>query len=139
MALRKYSKHLPWALPTIDFLFDFVDMQWMFSHEPDLSEEVATRFQLPLLPGTLFFSPLPAILFNCGLAALVGTIGSLLVRLGVAPNSSGQAGRDKRRQGTVARVVACRLRCEEVSSPRWHRMWSTVAKKEKLREHTSFS
>jgi hypothetical protein len=49
--------------------------------------------------------------------------------LGVVPNSSGQAGRDKRRQGTVARVVACRLRCEEVSSPRWHRMWSTVAKK----------
>jgi hypothetical protein len=51
VALRKYSKHLPWALPAIVFLFDFVDMQWMFSHEPGLSEEVVTRFQLLLLPG----------------------------------------------------------------------------------------
>ena len=85
MALRKYSKHLPWALPAIVFLFDFVDMQWMFSHEPGLSEEVVTRFQLLLLPGTLFFSALPAILFNCGLAALVGTIGLLLARLLVKP------------------------------------------------------
>ena len=81
MALLKYSKHLPWALPAIVFLFDFVDMQWMFSHEPGLSEEVVTRFQLLLLPGTLFFSPLPAILFNCGLAALVGSIAALLARL----------------------------------------------------------
>lgn len=81
MVLRKYSKHLPWALPAIVFLFDFVDMQWMFSHEPGLSYEVVRRFQLLLLPGTLFFSPLPAILFNCGLAALVGTITSLVARL----------------------------------------------------------
>lgn len=81
MALRKYSKHLPWALPTIVFLFDFVDMEWMFSHEPSLSYEVVRRFQLLLLPGTLFFSPLPAILFNCGLAALVGIITSLVARL----------------------------------------------------------
>ena len=33
-----------------------------------------------------------------------------------------RTGRERqRRQGTVARVVACRLQCEEVSSPRWHR------------------
>ena len=81
VALRKYFKHLPWALPAIVFLFDFVDMQWMFSHEPGLSYEVVRRFQLLLLPGTLFFSPLPAILLNCGLAALVGTFLSLLGRL----------------------------------------------------------
>ena len=81
MVLRKYSRHLPWALPAIVFLFDFVDMQWMFSHEPGLSYEVVRRFQLLLLPGALFFSPLPAIVFNCGLAALVGTITSLVARL----------------------------------------------------------
>ena len=81
MALRKYSKHLPWALPAIVFLIDFVDMQWMFSHDPGLSDEVVMRFQLLLLPGTLFFNPLPAMLFNCGLAAVVGTMGSLLARL----------------------------------------------------------
>jgi hypothetical protein len=74
VAIRKHFKHLPWALPAIIFLFDFADMQWMFSHEPGLSYEVVRRFQLMLLPGTLFFSPVPAILFNCGLAALVGTI-----------------------------------------------------------------
>jgi hypothetical protein len=73
VALCKYSKHLPWALPALVFLFDFVDMQWMFSHEPGLSYEVVRRFQLLLLPGALFFTPLPAILLNCGLAALVGT------------------------------------------------------------------
>jgi hypothetical protein len=81
VALSKYFKHLPWALPGIVFLFDFVDMQWMFSHEPGLSYEVVRRFQLLLLPGTLFFSPLPAILLNCGLAALVGTFLSLLAKL----------------------------------------------------------
>jgi hypothetical protein len=78
---RKYSKHLPWALPAMVFLFDFVDMQWMFSHEPGLSYEVVRRFQLLLLPGTFFFAPLPAILLNCGLAALVGTLLSLVPRL----------------------------------------------------------
>ena len=74
MAIREHFRHLPWALPAIVLLFDFVDMQWMFSHEPGLSYEVVKRFQLLLLPGTLFFSPLPAMLLNCGLAALVGTI-----------------------------------------------------------------
>ena len=81
VALRKYFKHLPWALPAIVFIFDFVDMQWMFSHEPGLSYEVVRGFQLLLLPGTLFFSPLPAILLNCGLAALVGIFLSPLAKL----------------------------------------------------------
>ena len=70
----KYFKHLPWTLPAILFLFGFADMQWMFSHEPGLSYEVVRRFQLLLLPGTLFFTPLAAALFNCGLAALAGTV-----------------------------------------------------------------
>jgi hypothetical protein len=74
VAIRKHFKHLPWALPATVFLFDFLDMQWMFSHEPALTDEVVRRFQLLLLPGTLFFRPLAAILFNCGVAALVRTI-----------------------------------------------------------------
>jgi hypothetical protein len=54
-------------------LFDFVDMQWMFSHA-GLTYAVVRRYQLLLLPGTLFFTPTPAILFNCVFAAMVGTI-----------------------------------------------------------------
>lgn len=42
--LPKYSKHLPWALPAIAFLFGFVDMQRLFSHEPGLTYEVVKRF-----------------------------------------------------------------------------------------------
>lgn len=78
--LRKYFKYLPWALPTLVFLFDFADLQWMFSHEPGLTGEVVRRFQLFLLPGTLFFTPGGAILFNCGLAALAGTIASFAAK-----------------------------------------------------------
>jgi len=78
VALRKYSKHLVWALPLTVFLFDFVDMQWMFSHEPGLTDEVVMRYQLLLLPGILFFPPLPAILFNCVLAGLIGAVASWL-------------------------------------------------------------
>jgi hypothetical protein len=81
VTLRKYSKHLPWTLPAAVFLFGFVDMQWMFSHEPGLSYEVVRRYQLLLLPGTLFFTPPTAILFNCALAALIGTVPSLFVKL----------------------------------------------------------
>jgi len=80
VTLRKYSKYLPWALPAIVFLFDFVDLQWMFSHEPGLSYEVVRRFRLLLLPGTLFFTPQPAILFNCVVAALVGTLAFLVAK-----------------------------------------------------------
>ena len=83
MVFRKYSKHLQWALPATVFLFDFLDMQWMFSHEPALSYEVVTRFRLLLLPGTLLFTPVPAILLNCGIAALIGTFRSLVLK----PNS----------------------------------------------------
>jgi hypothetical protein len=87
----KYFKHLPWALPAIVFLFDFADMQWMFSHEPGLSYEVVRRFQLLLLPGTLFFSPLVAILFNCGLAAAAGSI-AFRVAKALSKANSGEIG-----------------------------------------------
>jgi len=53
----KYFKHLPWVLPAVVFAFDFVDLQWMFSHEPGLTYEVVQRFLFFLLPGTLFFRP----------------------------------------------------------------------------------
>jgi hypothetical protein len=77
---RKYFKHLPWALPALVFLFDFADMQWMFSHEPGLTYEVVQRFVLFLLPGSLFFAAMPAILFNCVLAAVVGTVVFLIAK-----------------------------------------------------------
>jgi hypothetical protein len=80
VALRECSNHPPWALPAMAFLFDFVDIQWMFSHEPGLGYEVVKRFQLPLLPGTLFFTPLPAILLNCVIAALLGTFLFLILK-----------------------------------------------------------
>ena len=83
MILREYSKHLPWALPIAVFLFDFLDLQWMFSHEPGLSYEVVRRFQLLLLPGTLFFAPLPAILFNCVFAVLVGIVTTRIFKIKV--------------------------------------------------------
>ena len=81
MTLRRNLKKLPWALPAVVFLFDFVDFQWMFSHEPGLTEAVVRRFQLLLLPGILFATPVLAVLINCGLAALVGTIAVLVFRL----------------------------------------------------------
>jgi hypothetical protein len=70
---RKYfnSSDCPWALPAFVFLFDFADRQWAFSHEPGLTYEVVQRFMLLLLPGSLFFTAMPAILFNCGRAAVV--------------------------------------------------------------------
>jgi len=79
MTRRRYFKHLPWALPALVFVFDFVDMQWMFSHEPGLTYEVVQRFLWFLLPGTLFFKAGPAVMFNCGLAAVIGAIASLIL------------------------------------------------------------
>jgi hypothetical protein len=80
MTLQWNLKKLPWALPAIVFLFDFVDFQWMFSHEPGLTEGVVRRFQLLLLPGILFAAPVGAVIINCGLAALVGTVAVLVFR-----------------------------------------------------------
>ncbi len=88
MTTRKYFKHLPWALPVLVFLFDFADMQWMFSHEPGLTYEVVHRFMLFLFPGSLFFTAMSAILFNCGLAAVVGTIASFILKGLSKPNSN---------------------------------------------------
>jgi hypothetical protein len=82
MTSRRYFKHLPWALPVLVFLFDVADMEWLFSHEPSLTSEVVWRSQLLLLPGSLFGSAIPAILLNCGLAMVIGTVASwILTRL----------------------------------------------------------
>lgn len=88
MTRRKYFKHLPWALPALVFLFDFADMQWMFSQEPGLTYAVVQRFMFFLLPGSLFFTAMPAILFNCGLAAVVGAIASFILKVLSKPNSN---------------------------------------------------
>jgi hypothetical protein len=70
--LHKYSKHLQWALPLIVVVFNFIDLQWMLSHEPGLPEAVVTRFKLLLLPGSWFFGAPIAILVNCAIADLLG-------------------------------------------------------------------
>jgi len=72
--LRKYSKHLHSALPVIVVLFNFIDLQWMLGHEPGLSDAVVRRFELLLLPGSLFFAAPIAILLNCGIAAFIGIL-----------------------------------------------------------------
>jgi hypothetical protein len=78
---HKYLRHSPWVLPTVVFLFEFADMQWMFSHEPGLSGHVVLEFQRALLPGTLFLTPIWAILFNCGIAFVIGAFVARLVRI----------------------------------------------------------
>jgi len=88
MTSRRYFKHLPWALPALVFLFDVADMEWMFSHEPSLTSEVVRRSQLLLLPGSLFCSAIPAILFNCGLAMVIGTIASWILNGLLKENSN---------------------------------------------------
>jgi hypothetical protein len=62
------------------FVWDFVALQWVFAHEPGITARVVFYFDLALLPGTLLFSPMPAMLFNCGLAYLVGVVFWLLLR-----------------------------------------------------------
>jgi hypothetical protein len=71
--LRKYAKYLPWALPLAVLLFDLANLIWMLSHEPGITQKVAWRFQLLLLPGVLFGTDW-AIVVNCALAAVAGTV-----------------------------------------------------------------
>jgi hypothetical protein len=40
-------------------LFDFAATEWMFSHEPSLTDEAVRKCHLALLPGTLFFRRCP--------------------------------------------------------------------------------
>lgn len=59
------AKWLPLLLPGCVFL-------WVFAHEPGITARVVFYFDVALLPGTLLFSPMPAMLFNCGRASLIG-------------------------------------------------------------------
>jgi hypothetical protein len=78
--LAKYAKWLPLLLPSCVFVWDFAALQWVFAHEPGITARVVYYFDLALLPGTLLFSPMPAMLFNCCLACLVGLVIWLLLR-----------------------------------------------------------
>lgn len=76
----KNAKWLPLLLPGCVFVWDFAALQWVFAHEPGITARIVYYFDLALLPGTLLFSPIPAMLFNCGLACLVGFVFRLLMR-----------------------------------------------------------
>jgi len=69
---RANAKWLPLIFPALVFLWDFAALQWVFAHEPGITSRVVYYFDVALLPGTLLFSPMPAILFNCCLAFLMG-------------------------------------------------------------------
>ena len=68
------ARWLPLLLPGCVFLWDFAALQWVFAHEPGITARVVFYFDFALLPGTLLFSPMPAILLNCSLACLIGLI-----------------------------------------------------------------
>jgi len=74
------AKWLPLLLPGCVVLWDFAALQWVFANEPGISARVVFYFDLALLPGTLLFSPMPAMLFNCALAFLIGLVIWFMVR-----------------------------------------------------------
>jgi hypothetical protein len=74
------AKWLPQLLPGCVFLWDFAALQRVFAHEPGITARVVFYFDVALLPETLLFSPMPAMLFNCCLASLIGVIVWLAVR-----------------------------------------------------------
>jgi hypothetical protein len=69
---RERGEWLPLLLPVCVFLWDFAALQWVFAHEPGITARVVFYFDTALLPGTLLFSSLPAILFNCCLGFFIG-------------------------------------------------------------------
>ncbi len=74
------ARWLPLFLPVCVFLCDFAALQWVFAHEPGITARVVFYFDLALLPGTLLFSPIPAMLFNCAFASLFGLVFWLVTR-----------------------------------------------------------
>src|SRR5437016_14632016 len=82
------AKWLPLFLPGCVFLWDFAALQWVFAHEPGITARVVFYFDLALLPGTLLFSPMPAMLFNCVLACAIGSVIWLVVRGRGAPRKT---------------------------------------------------
>jgi hypothetical protein len=74
------ARWLPLFLPVCVFLWDFAALQWVFAHEPGITARVVFYFDLALLPGTLLFSPIPAMLFNCAFASLIGLVFWLVTR-----------------------------------------------------------
>jgi hypothetical protein len=70
------------------FLWDFAALQWVFAHEPGITARVVLYFDAALLPGTLLFSPMPAILFNCCLASAVGLLLRFMPRMGASQSAN---------------------------------------------------
>jgi len=81
------ARWLPLFLPVCVFLWDFAALQWVFRHEPGITARVVFYFDLALLPGTLLFSPIPAMSFNWAFASLIGLVIWLVTRRFARPPS----------------------------------------------------
>ena len=66
--------------PVFFMMKDFIAIQIMWSHEPGITEEVASDFGLHLLPGTLFVIAASAPVVNLGFGILLGVFLYLLAR-----------------------------------------------------------
>jgi len=82
--MSKDPKRQSWLWLVIPPLFftvkDFLAIQYLWSHEPGITEEVANNFALLLLPGTLFFVAGSAPVVNLAFGIVLGLALCLLVR-----------------------------------------------------------
>lgn len=74
------ARWLPLFLPVCVFLWDFAALQWVVEHEPGITARVVFYFGLALLPGTLLFPAIPAMLLNCAFASQIGLVIWLVTR-----------------------------------------------------------
>ena len=82
--MSKDPKRQRWLWLVIPPLFftvkDFLAIQYLWSHEPGITEEVANNFALLLLPGTLFFVAGSAPVVNLAFGIVLVLALCLLVR-----------------------------------------------------------
>jgi len=75
--MARFTDRAEWlllVLPVCLSLWDIAALQWVLAQEPGITALVVFYFDLALLPGTLLFSPIPAMLLNCALASLIGLV-----------------------------------------------------------------
>jgi hypothetical protein len=78
--LRRNADALPFLFPAVVLLFDILATVIVLSHEPGISAKEVLVYHVMLLPGSLFFSVTPAILFNLVVATGAGWIVSRRLR-----------------------------------------------------------
>jgi hypothetical protein len=70
--LKRNARALPYLFPTVVFLFDIFATMVVLSHEPGITAKDVLIYKLMLLPASLVFSAMPAIVLNVALAVFVG-------------------------------------------------------------------